>query len=276
MIHDAPLDAATAARAVLEAVDAGGEAAVVALLDEPTPGRRLVLVRDASGAERPRGTLGEGALDEAARDLARAGLDGSAEGGRHTLTTGGRAVAAYLEVHRAAPELFVVGAGHIAQPLVAMAAEVGFEVTVLDDRPAFATDERFPAARAVLRVDFGDPFAHVTVGPRAHVVLVTRGHRYDYECLLRLLRARRPPAYIGMIGSRRRVRATFEQLLREGVPRPALARVRAPVGLHLGARTPAEIALSVLAEIVMLRRGGDGRPLAEVADVLRRLVPEEP
>ena len=170
-----------------------------------------------------------------------------------------------------AAELIIVGAGHVARPLAEMGALLGMEVTVLDDRPGFATRERFPRATRVLRVDFGDPFNTVPLHSGSHVVLVTRGHRYDFDALRLLLRMDTQPAYIGMIGSRRRVRATFAKLLEEGVGSSVAgagtgtARPRCR-----GRRLPAEIAVAVAAEIVLLRRGGSGRPLCKVEEVLDR------
>lgn len=178
--------------------------------------------------------------------------------------------AVYIEMHGPPAGMVIVGAGHIAVPLSRLGDMLGLRVEVLDDRPAFANRDRFPAASAVRVIDFRDPFADTPLAPRDHVVLVTRGHSFDYECLVRLLRMASPPHYIGMIGSRRRVRATHEQLLREGFAPEEMGRVRAPVGLDLGGRSPAEIAVAVAAEIVMLRAGGTGVPLVEKERVVER------
>ena len=178
-------------------------------------------------------------------------------------TRSGRRLEVYLESHRPRQELIIVGAGHIAQPLATLGALLDFTVTVLDDRPEFATRERFPEAARVRTIDFDDPLAGVDIHGGSHFVLVTRGHKYDYECLRRLLTRHHEvsPAYIGMIGSRRRVRATFIQLEAEGIALEVIARVRAPVGLDIGAQTPAEIAVSVAGEMILGRRGGTGVPL---------------
>jgi xanthine dehydrogenase accessory factor len=222
------------------------------------------------------GTLGTAGLDRLAVDLAERALDrdGPGEGIHKLVLPDGAEAEVYVELHAPSPELMIVGAGHIAQPLSTVGALLGFRVVVLDDRPDFATTQRFPDAARVARVDFSNPFRDLPVGRNTHVVLVTRGHKYDYECLRRLL-ARDPlPAYLGMIGSRRRVRATFAQLLDEGVPRDRLARVRAPVGLDLRAQTPAEIAVSVAAEMVASWRDGTGEPLSDRERVLERFFPE--
>jgi xanthine dehydrogenase accessory factor len=183
---------------------------------------------------------------------------------------------AFLELHHPNPELVIVGAGHVAQPLATMGALLGLRVKILDDRPEFATRERFPEASDILAVDFSDPFADISIHPWSHVVLVTRGHKYDYECLRKILQGDVRPAYLGMIGSRRRVRATFDALLQEGVPRERLETVRAPIGLDIGSETPAEIAVSVMAEIIHAGSGGTGRPLSEMEKILERFHGEAP
>lgn len=130
-------------------------------------------------------------------------------------------------------------------------------------RASFANRERFPEAETVLATDFGDGIRRLSVDRSSYVVLVTRGHQHDVECLRELVWSE--AAYLGMIGSRRRVRAVFELLQREGVPTERLARVHAPIGIDIGAQTPAEIALSILAEIVKVRRGGKALSLSGLA-----------
>ena len=268
------LSAADAARRLLEVRDRLGSAFLWVRTDPGGPGRRLLGELTPDGALTIAGTLGDPASDVAAIDLGQSALAGDPDAptGLHALADG----EAYLELQRPAPELVIVGAGHVAQPLAEVGALLGMDVTVLDDRPDFATRERFPRAARVLRVDFADPFATVRVHAGSHVVLVTRGHRYDFEALRRLLGTEPQPAYLGMIGSRRRVRATFTKLLEEGVDAARLARVRAPLGLDIRAQTPAEIAVAVAAEIVLLRRGaaGTGAPLRDVEGILERFFPE--
>ncbi len=232
----------------------------------PAAGERMVVWEEGHA-----GTLGSAALDGAAVAAARALLGPAARAGTHALEAEGARCSVYLEPHRPRPELVIVGAGHIARPLCAVGALLGFRVTVLDDRPEFATRERFPEATRVLRADFADPFRDVAIHAGTHLVLVTRGHKYDFEALRSLLRGPRAPAYVGMVGSRRRVRAALEQLVREGVPRERLAAVHAPIGLDVGAETPEEIAVAIAAEIVLLRRGGTGAPLRDRARVLDRM-----
>ncbi len=281
-VSGARLGAVEAAAAVLDALAAGDAVASVVLLSSSAPGAgepgaRLLLSE--TGAVT--GTLGDAALDAAALEAARARL-ASAEAGTQELQVGGEAVRVFLEAHLPPDELLIVGAGHIAVPLARIGGLLGFRVTVLDDREEFATEERFPEAALVLRADMANPFGDVRIGRRSYVVLVTRAHKYDFDCLSSLIArtdAGSPePRYIGMIGSRRRVRAAFEALLGAGVPRARLARVHAPVGLEIGAETPEEIAVSIAAEIVRVRRGQTGScaPRSEQEQVLSRLVPEAP
>jgi xanthine dehydrogenase accessory factor len=162
----------------------------------------------------------------------------------------------YVEAHFPPERLLVVGAGHIAVPLARLGALLDFRVTVLDDRAEFATAARFDTAVAVRRADFErDPFEGVQIDERTYIALVTRGHRWDFDCLQRVLAAPVRPRYIGMVGSRRRVRAAFHALRTAGFDRTALARIHAPIGLEIGAETPVEIAVSIAAELVAVRRG---------------------
>jgi xanthine dehydrogenase accessory factor len=255
---------------LLDAAQRGDTAAVVTVVASSDPqqlGRRLGRVRT-EDAPLTAGWLGSPALERAATEVIdQAIADPRARDG---LRPGPHGVEFYLEVRRPLRELIVVGAGHVAQPMAHLGSLLGYRVTVLDDRPDFATRERFPDADRLVRADFSDPFADVRIHERSHLLLVTRGHKYDYECLIRALRTDPPPAYIGMIGSRRRVRATYVQLLDEGVDRPLLDRIHAPVGLDIGAETPEEIAVAVAAELVMLARGGTGTSLKEVERVATR------
>jgi xanthine dehydrogenase accessory factor len=271
------LDAASTAELLLAATEAGGAAAALVVVggsEAELLGRRLALVRSANGEAEVHGSLGAPDVDHAAAALLREALaTPRSKDGLRTLELGGpptRKLEVYLEVRWPVQELVVVGAGHIALPMAHVGSMLGFRVTVIDDRPDFATRERFPTAHRVIRADFSDPFADVPLHERSHILLVTRGHKYDYECLIRALRADPSPAYIGMIGSRRRVRATYVQLVEEGFSMDLIDRIHAPVGLDVGAETPEEIAVAVAAELVMVRRGGSGLPLKGVERVAER------
>jgi len=169
----------------------------------------------------------------------------------------------YLEVVKPHPRLVVLGAGHIAVPLSKMAKLLDFDVAVLDDRSSFANAERFPEASSVLAAEFAEGIRQLAVDRDSYVVLITRGHQHDVECLRELVEAETECAYLGMIGSQRRVQAVFELLGQQGVSAAKLAQVHAPIGIDIRAKTPAEIALSIMAEIVNIRRGGRAVSLSE-------------
>lgn len=164
----------------------------------------------------------------------------------------GRGLGVFVEVLAPPPELVIVGAGHIALPLAQLGKLLDFEVTVLDDRSAFASRERFPEAETVLVGPVEAVLAARPIGPSTYLVLVTRGHQHD-EAALRTVIAS-PAAYIGMIGSRRRVKEVFRHLESAGVPAHLISRVHAPIGLRIGAETPSEIAVAIAAELVQVRR----------------------
>jgi xanthine dehydrogenase accessory factor len=264
---DRPVAIGEAAAAALAALDGGAAVAVVIRTDtlSATAARMLVF---ADGSRR--GSLGQAALDDAAVELGERVLR---DGGACSITVGDAML--YAEAQRARERLIVVGAGHIGVQLARLAAGVDFDVLVLDDREEFASDDRFPAGVAVSRVDFAkDPFEGIALDRLTYLALVTRGHSWDYDCLRRLLDAPVAPRYIGMIGSRRRVPAAFAALLKSGVAREKLAAIHAPIGIEIGAETPEEIAISIMAELILVRRGARVETLTNKERVLERLLAE--
>jgi len=168
----------------------------------------------------------------------------------------------FVEVLRRPPTLIIVGAGHVALPLAQLAKMIDFEVVVLDDRPRFASAERFPMADQVLAQSFRETLRNWTIDSDTYIVLVTRGHSHDVECLLEIIDS--PARYIGMIGSKRRIKSVFKLLEKEqGIDPAKFERVYAPIGLDLGAENPAEIAISIVAEIVNVQRGGRAISLSD-------------
>jgi xanthine dehydrogenase accessory factor len=282
---NAPLTPMEATAEVLDAQEARQPIALIVPVSAPPElvGKRVVVRQAKGGAKGLVGSFGDAGLDEAALALGTKRLEErrtSKEGVHELKSATGPTIQVYVEAHHPHPDLVIVGAGHIAQPMCSVGAAMGFRVIVVDDRPDFATRERFPEADQILKVDFRNPFADVPMHSTSHVVLVTRGHKYDYECLRHLLQTDVEPPYVGMIGSRRRVRAAFSQLQKEvwekdgvdteGTARDRLTRVRAPVGLDIGAETPIEIAVAVLAEIILQWRGGTGAPLMDQERILDR------
>lgn len=158
-----------------------------------------------------------------------------------------------------APELVIAGAGHVGAALAAVVRQMDFQVTVIDDRADMASAERFPGVTRIvgpIEAELSRFLAHAFT----YFVIVTRGHRHDGRALAAIVNS--PAPYVGLIGSKRKVLSIFEDLKAEGVPREVLARVHAPIGLDLGAVTPGEIAVSIAAEMVAVRRGATNRPAA--------------
>jgi xanthine dehydrogenase accessory factor len=167
----------------------------------------------------------------------------------------------YIEVIRKPATAIIVGAGHIGLYLTKIAKVVGFEVIIVDDRAEFANAERLPDADKVVAADVAGTLANLKIDADTYVVLVTRGHKHDEIALREVVNSN--AAYIGMIGSRARVRTVQERLIRDGFAKEKVDRVYAPIGLDIGASTPEEIALSIVAEMVKVRRGGEGRSMKE-------------
>jgi xanthine dehydrogenase accessory factor len=161
----------------------------------------------------------------------------------------------YIDPIAPSPSLYVVGAGHVGWSLAKMAADAGFRIHVLDDREKFANVERFPFAETVEVDDIGAWLHKAELPPSAYVVVVTRGHTHDFEAVRAL--AARDLRYLGLIGSRAKVARIFDALEKEGMPVECLERVHAPIGMDIGAITPAEIAVSILAELIAVRHGRD-------------------
>ncbi|MDR1651119.1 MAG: XdhC family protein [Synergistaceae bacterium] len=149
--------------------------------------------------------------------------------------------------------MFIFGAGHIAVPLAHVASMLDFDVVVYDDRPAFANSERFPDASEVVCESFGKVGHLVKARASDYAVILTRGHKHDEDCLRAILDGT-PPYYVGMIGSRRRVAIVRRQMKDEGFAPELVDRVHSPIGLAIGAVTPEEIVISILAEVVKERR----------------------
>lgn len=170
-------------------------------------------------------------------------------------------LAVFFEVMPAPPKLIVVGAGHIAVPLVKIAKVLDFHVTVIDDRMLFANRDRFPDADDVLVGDMAEMLKEMTITPSCYIVLITRGHAYDEPCLRVIVHS--AAKYIGMIGSRRRIKACFQRFRdEEKIGEEVLDRIYAPIGLDIATETPAEIALSILGEVIKVRRGGKAASLS--------------
>lgn len=187
---------------------------------------------------------------QAVLDAARRGLPATLE-----LEVEGRT---YVRSFRPGERLILLGAGHVAQPLCTFAAALGFAVTVVDDRPSFANRARFPEAEAIVCNAFPAAIASLGICGGDYVAVITRGHRYDADCLRAILPGTMP-YYLGMIGSKRRTVGLLNLLEEEGFPRPLLEEIYTPIGLEIGALTTQEIGISVVAQLIQRRRGRTNR-----------------
>jgi xanthine dehydrogenase accessory factor len=158
-----------------------------------------------------------------------------------------------IEPLEGTPDCIIFGGGHVSKFVAQAAAMVGFRVTVIDDREKYANLVRFPEAAQTIVSDFTEAFSKLTVKPTSYLVIVTRGHSYDELVLEQAVKT--PAKYIGMIGSKRKILATYEHLVSRGVPEEKLTHVFAPIGIDIAAATAEEIAVSIIAELIGIRRG---------------------
>jgi xanthine dehydrogenase accessory factor len=253
-------------RAVARVLGEGARAVLVTIVEAVRGVGAKILLEESGGRT---GTTGSDELDDALAGRARAFLASRNE----ATTLRVEEFAPELDTWRGArvlfervepePHVVVCGAGHVGASLARLACAVGYRVTLVDDRPDFVARERFAGTSIELVAAPGwaeSVTRAVGAGRGVYVAVVTRGHSEDEECMRAVLAAR--PDYVGMIGSRRRTNIVLERLREVGFDGEVLKRVRAPIGLDIGAVSPEEVALSVLAEIVSERRGGTGRPLS--------------
>lgn len=256
--------------ALLESIDQGKPVALATVVNATgafaeAQGRRTVVWLD----QPPLGDLGLGSLNqEVYGDIAACLSQRRPQ--MLTYKREGGTAEVFVEVQRRPPTLLIVGAGHIARPLAQLGKMLNFYVVVLDDRPQYANKRRFPMADEVLAQPFQATLREWPIDADTYIVLVTRGHSHDVDALLEVIDSE--ASYIGMLGSKRRVRAVFELLEREkGIDPARLRRVYAPIGLDLGAETPEEISISIIAEIVKIYRGGRAASLSDAIRADRRL-----
>jgi xanthine dehydrogenase accessory factor len=214
------------------------------------------------------GTVGGGALESRVMDEARQSLsDGKARLLSYNMADPSRGdpgvcggqVEVFVEPVLPPAMVVIVGAGHVGKAVAHLAKWLGFRVAVSDDRPEFATPEAVPGADAYYPVAMAELSEALQLGSRSYVVITSRGSSVDVEGLPPLLASQ--AAYIGVIGSRRRWATTVRGLKEKGVTDEQLAHVHSPMGLELNAETPEEIAVSIMAEILMLRDGGTGKKM---------------
>ncbi len=172
------------------------------------------------------------------------------------LVCGGR-VEIFVEPITTRPRLVILGAGHVGQAICRIAARVDFRVSVIDDRESFLSEERFPTAEVTMARPYDQSLDDLDLPADSFILVVTRGHRYDQEALETALNQQ--VGYIGLIGSRRKIKLLVDNLLEKGCPPEHFRNLYAPIGLEIGSETPYEIAVSVVAEMIAIRKGEHGR-----------------
>lgn len=245
---------------VTELIQGGETFCLVTVVESADPtvavGRKAIVLKDGS----IKGSLGSQQMNSRLRDLAQNAMRENERG----LFEIDRGVKVFVDILADEARLLVCGAGHIALPLARFARSVGFRVTVLDDREDFAHPSRF-AGCEVIAEEFDSALRDMPLGASTYVVVITRGHEHDLDCLGEILKKK--TAYVGLIGSRRRVRIVLEKLAKDGLSQTRLGEVFTPIGLPIGAESPEEIALSIISELVCVRRKG-----AAQARILRKTV----
>lgn len=180
-----------------------------------------------------------------------------AEGG---LICGGK-VEIFVEPIIPIPEMVIFGAGHISRQVSKIATVAGFRTTIVDNRPIYANAERFPEASAIYADSFEEAFQSIVPTDNTYLVIVTRGHQEDENVLRWAVNTN--ARYIGMIGSKRKIRTIAEHLKSEGIPEERVERAYMPIGLDIGAVTPEEIAVAIVAEVIQIRRAGFKHPMSK-------------
>ena len=241
---------------VLAAYDGGVPVAVASLMKAPegsglTVGSQLLVRENGSTA----GSLGDEKLDARASVEARRLM---AMGKNDYIVTESGAEF-FIEAYTTPPTLVLAGGGHVSRAISNIAKTLGFRIFVIDDREEFSNADRFPEAEQTIVSDYASGFEKLPIGTNSFIVIATRGHRYDTAATAAAMRT--PASYVGLLGSRRKTILIYEELFAQGFTMEQVKSVRSPIGLSISARTPEEIALSIMAEIVAFQLGGDGGTL---------------
>ena len=227
-----------------------------------TTGAKLLIREDGTTD----GTLGDPALDDDATARARKLM----LHGRNDYVTAPDGAEYFLEAYTTPPQLVLCGGGHVSKAIAPVAATLGFRIFVTDDREEFANKDRFPEADMVVAKKPEEALAELPINANTFIVVVTRGHRYDNVALEAA--AATPASYVGLMGSKRKTILIYEDLIRAGMSLDRIREIRSPIGLDIHARTPEEIAVSIMAEILMFRLGGTGVPMKLEEHRLQRIV----
>ncbi len=237
---------------IVEAYDGGLPVGVATVVNAkeggPALGSKLLLRSDGTVT----GSLGTTELDTQAIEIAQK----VAEVGSNESFSVADGTEVFVEGFTTPPTLVMVGGGHVGKATADLAHSLGYRVYLVDDRPEFCNEERFPYAEERIVATYDKWTDHLDLNVNSFVVVATRGHRYDDMALESALKTR--ARYIGVLGSRRKTSMIYRRLLQQGVPLERIKEVHSPIGLNIGALEPEELAVSIMSEIIMVRRGGDG------------------
>ncbi len=244
----------------------GGEPVALASLVKTTPdidsklGGKLLIRSDGS----VEGTLGADNLNS---EAIKYGIELMAYGNSKYVRSETGAEY-FVEGYTTPPQIILCGGGHVSRAIYTFAVNLGFNLTVIDDREEFANKTRFPLANVVVAESSAEGFRSIEINKNTFIVIATRGHRYDHVSLEAALNT--SASYIGLLGSKRKTILIYEELLSKGVSIDRIKDVRAPIGLDINARTPEEIAISIMAEILMIRNGGGGNEMKLDSNLLEK------
>ncbi len=189
--------------------------------------------------------------------------------GKNKYVVTGSGAEYFIEAYTTPPQLVLCGGGHVSKSIAPLAKTLGFRVFVTDDRVEFANAERFPEADIIIAKKPEDALDELPINPNTFIIVATRGHRYDNVALAAA--ARTSAKYVGLLGSKRKIILIYEDLMQMGISNERIRELRAPIGLDIGARTPEEIAVSIMSEVLMFRLGGDGSVMKLEERLLRRI-----
>ena len=241
----------------IEAAYEGGTPVALASLIKPsdqseTKVGEKMFIRQGGYTE---GTLGNSEIDQEASAKAETLM----VHGKNEFVTNDTGAEYFIEAYTTPPQIVLCGGGHVSNAIYSVAKNLGFRVYITDDREEFANEERFPDIDGVVALKPEDALPNLPINPNTFIVVATRGHRYDNVALEAA--AKTPAKYVGLMGSKRKTIMIYEDLIRSGLALDRIKEIRSPIGLDIHARTPDEIAVSIMAEILMFRLGGTGLPM---------------
>lgn len=241
---------------VIAAYEGGVPVAVASLMKAPdgsnlAVGAKLLIRENGSTL----GSLGNDEIDSSAINKARNLM----AMGKNEYITSESGAEYFVEAYTTPPTIVLAGGGHVSKAISEIAASLGFRIFIIDDREDFSNSTRFPEAEKTVVSDYESAFKKLPIGTNSFIVIATRGHRYDASATAAAMKT--PASYVGLLGSKRKTILIFEELFSQGFTMQEVQSVRSPIGLNISARTPEEIALSIMAEIVGFRLGGEGGTL---------------